>query len=73
VCGGGGVVGGGGGAWGGKHIIIEAAPTNRAPEEGGLAISIGVYVKRRCAVARSVFVCRVSGLFCCRVRVRVIC
>jgi len=29
-------------------------------------------LKRRCAVAGSVFVCRVSGLFCC-VRVRVTC
>jgi len=33
----------------------------------------GSTIKRRCAVARYVFVCRVSGLICCRVRVRVSC
>jgi len=29
--------------------------------------------QRRCAVARSSLCVRVSGLFCCRVRVRVTC
>jgi len=30
-------------------------------------------IKRRCAVAHSMFVCRVGDLLCCRVRVRGTC
>jgi len=48
------------------------------PKSAALGGSLGAAtttstIKHRCAVARSVFVCRVSGLFCCRVRVSVTC